>query len=116
VSFLYPRTIAIHRPATATTVGAQGYSGETAAVESVIIVDIPASIQQAPSRGSPEGGLPADSPMTASWKIFIPKSAAALGLIQNRDVVIDDLGARYVVIANYWNSLGYRLFAQLLQA
>jgi hypothetical protein len=115
MSFLYPRTIAIHRPTTTTAVGAQGYSGETAAVESAVAANLPASIQEAPSRGLPEGGLPADTPITSAYKIFIPKKAASLGLIKNRDVVIDDLGIRYVVVAAYWDSLGYRLFAQLLQ-
>lgn len=115
MSFIYPRRIAVHRPDTNPGAGAQDYSGVSAADESNVFRDLPASIQFKPGGKRPAGGLPADTATKANHRIFIPKACAVLGTIQERDVVIDDLGKRYQVIAAYWNSLGYNLYAELLQ-
>jgi hypothetical protein len=117
MSFLYPRIIAIHRPNPATGFGAQGYSGQTKADETVIASGIPASIQQKSSRFSKgEVALPANSSTSLGWHIFIPKGAMAFGTISSRDVVVDDLGHRYSIFAPYWNSLGHNLLCELEEA
>lgn len=61
------------------------------------------------------GNLPADTPVRADWYIFVPRHAAHLGSITERDILTDDLGKRYQVIAAYWNSLGFRIACELLQ-
>jgi hypothetical protein len=123
MSFLYPRTVDVHRPAPNAGTGGLGYSGEIAATESVVkdadsgryMRDLPASIQHRAAKGKPMADLPADAASRADWFVFIPNRAAALGSIAERDVIVDDLGERYQVVAAYWNSLGYRLAVELLQ-
>jgi hypothetical protein len=83
--------------------------------ETSIATGLPASIQLAKERGKPEANLPADGGKTL-WKVFIPLSAAALGLIESRDIIKDDLGTRYQVIGPYWNSLGHNLLCERLEA
>jgi hypothetical protein len=118
MSFLYPRKISIRRPRPQTGVGALDYSGETAGNEDVILSGLPASIQQKSGKNNRQGDtdLPANSTVQLGWRVFIPKSAAPTpDLIRNRDVVVDELGNRYSVYANYWNSLGFNLLAELEQ-
>jgi hypothetical protein len=114
MSFLYPRTVSIRRPTAQTGVGALAYSGETEANESTVATGLRASIQHRSGRGQ-RGYLPADAPNRAEFYIFIPKSDLAEGATTERDIVVDDLGKRYQISAAYWNSLGYRLYAELLQ-
>jgi hypothetical protein len=118
LSFLYPRTVSISRPhANPTTdVGDQGYNAERgAADETVLATDLPASIQL-DRQGQRNGeGLPTDARYQAIYKVFIPKSAAALGSIKSADVVTDDQGVRYQVFSPYWDSLGYRLGGIVLE-
>ena len=116
MSFVYPRVVSINRANTNETPGAQSYSGTTEAAETVILSSLPAAIQLQRKASTPIGGLPSDASNRAGFNVFIPKRAAALGLIKERDVVVDDLGNRYQVFGAYWNSLGYNLFTELLQA
>lgn len=112
---LYPRTVSITRPDVLPGVGIQGYSAITEANETSIATGLPASIQSVRQRGAPEGGDPTAAPDRSQWDIFIPSSAAVLGLTTERDVVTDDLGKRYVITAAWWDSLGYRLRCELLE-
>lgn len=115
MSFLYPRTIAVRRPGAQSGEGALAYGGQTQEREVDVATGIRAGIQER-REGQRNGvALPADG-TRPTWYVFIPKSAAALGLIKDRDVVVDDLGERYQVVANYWDSLGYRLTVERLEA
>jgi hypothetical protein len=116
MSFLYPRTVAITRPNTQLGPDDQGYLAATEGNETSIATGLPASIQQTREPGKPEGGTPSDAPNRTVWNIFVPAASLALGGTTERDIVTDDLGKRYVVIAAYWNSLGYRLRCELLEA
>lgn len=114
MSFMYPRTVAISRPVSVANVGAQAYGGLVASNETSIATGLSASIQlkkQQASKDYPD--LPGDSGHT-QWRIFV--QGAALGLISVRDIVTDDLGQRYQVMAPYWNSLGYNLFCERLES
>jgi hypothetical protein len=114
VSFIYPRTVSIRRPSVDNAVGAQPYSGLTEANETQVAGGLPASIQLARKGGAPDAGTPSDSYGRVTFNIFIPARAAALGLITENDIVVDDLAKRYQVSGAYWNSLGYNLTADLL--
>jgi len=114
--FVYPRTISIRRPNPLPSIGITAYAGVTEANESMVATNLPASIQQSRDTGRPLGGTPSDAPQRAQWRVFIPAGSVANGKIQTRDVVVDDLGNRYQVVDPYWNSLGYRLTVELLQA
>lgn len=89
MSFLYPRTIDVHRAETVAAgspnIGLVGYSGMAQGAgsggsgtlgETVIATGIPCTIQPK-GGGNPKGrGLvPADAPGPPQWAIYIPLSA-----------------------------------------
>lgn len=113
--FMYPRTIDIHRPAGQAGVGALGYGGQTVATEAVLATGIRCSIQMQREGQRNPTGLPGDGKQ-ASHFVFIPKAALALGAVRSRDILIDDQGRRYQVIDPYFDSLGHRLSALVLEA
>jgi hypothetical protein len=116
MSFLYPRTIAITRPNNTTQPGYNPtYSGLSPSQETSIASDLPASIQLKKDRGRPETGLPSDTAAKSQWTVFIPRRAMAPGTINTWDIITDDLGARYQVVADYWNSFGYSLLTERLE-
>jgi hypothetical protein len=116
MSFLYPRTIAITRPASDVTPGyTPNYSGVTPSNETAVASGLPASIQLKKEKGRPDPNLPADAAAKSFWTILIPMGSAALGLILTNDIATDDLGVRYQVLAPYWNSLGYALLVERLE-
>lgn len=116
MSFIFPRTITIRRTAVSTAVGALPYQGRTEANEADVAgaVDLPASIQSKSRSRTMGESLPSDPKNWPRWQIIIPKRSAGLGLIQQGDIVVDDLGVRYQVVAPYWNSLGYQLDCEML--
>jgi hypothetical protein len=111
MSFIYPRTINITRPQVQSGVGAVAYGGLIETQESQIAQDIPASIQLSKQGKSGAVGLPADG-KTTWWRILFH---GPLGLVTDRDIITDDLGIRYQVVAPYWNSLGYSLLTERLE-
>ncbi|MBM7045438.1 hypothetical protein [Rhizobium lusitanum] len=117
MTFIYPRTIAVTRPQGQTGVGDVGYSGVLESTETAVISGIPANIQlkTAQSRQT-SGGLPAAPPGPPVWRVFIPLNAVAKGVIVDRDIVTDDLGERYQIIAAYWNSMGWNIACIRLEA
>jgi hypothetical protein len=126
VSFLYPRTIAVHRPGAVATPGSSnvatlvtGYSGETIAAETVIYSGLPASIQYKDRDIRPTSPLPADTSRPGGWHVYIPLSAnVPNGGITENDVVVDDTvpPRRYQVEAAYNNPLGWKLHCRYLKA
>ncbi|WGS53576.1 hypothetical protein LFL96_21195 [Paraburkholderia sp. D15] len=116
MSFIYPRTISITRPAQDTAVGySSSYSGVQPSNETPVASDLPASIQLKKERGKPDPNLPADAAAKTFWTVFIPLGSAPLGLIRTNDIVTDDIGNRYQITGAYWNSLGYAALAELLE-
>jgi hypothetical protein len=113
---VYTRLVAITRPNTDNAVGAQPYSGTTEANETTIVSGLPASIQFTGRLSTPLGGTPSDATDRAGFRIMIPASAAAEGLITERDIATDDLGKRYQVFAAWWDVQGYNLQVELLEA
>jgi len=111
MNFIYPRTITITRPKVQSGVGAVAYGGVIQAQELPIAQGISASIQLSKQGKSGAVGLPADG-KTTWWKILFQ---GPLGLVQDRDIITDDLGVRYQVVAPYWNSLGYNLLTERLE-
>jgi len=112
VSFLLPRVITITRPQGQTGIGAVAYSALSVANETVIASGIPASIQLKKEGGKPDASLPGGVSKKPYWSIYfnLPR-----GTVNRRDIITDDLGIRYQVGANYWNSLGYSVFAEELE-
>lgn len=122
MSFLYPRTIAVHRPGTEQGIGLQPYSGVGASPgtaslqEQTIVSGIPANIEaRGLGRVKGLGLLPADAPGPGQWHITLPGGAVADGAIKDRDIVIDDLGYRYLVSQSLPTPLSYDLVAIRLE-
>lgn len=111
MSFVYPRTISISRPTQPAGIGAVGYGGELQSIETIIISGVPASIQQKKEGRTNAVDLPGDS-RASMWQILF---FGALGIVQDRDVITDDLGIRYQVQGAYWNSLGYNCTCEILE-
>ncbi len=114
MSFLYPRTADFHRPGAQTGVGAQPYGGQIVGTETVIVTGVRCSIQE--RREGTQGNLLPGDGSKPNYYVFIPESALANGTLRNRDILINDLGERFQVISNYWDSLGYRLSVVALEA
>lgn len=119
MSFMYPRTVSVSRPPAQAGVGFQApYAGEDPAGETVIASGLPASIQVRREGQKGPTGLPGDG-TKPTWYVFIKRGALeALGLtaaaIQNLDILTDELGNRYQVIAPYFDSMGPRPTVELL--
>jgi hypothetical protein len=113
MSFLYPRTITIARPAAQSGEGALAYGGRTAPTDTpVLATPTPAAIQSGAAGGKGLGGLPGGG-TGASWRILIPAAAGlTLGSVREHDIVTDDLGEMYQVTSDGWDSLGYALGAE----
>lgn len=114
-SFLYPRTIAIKRPATPpkAVFGTVVYQGIQPATETTVLQGISASIQfDRIGRSNPDD-MPATSKL-GYYRIMIPGPSAALGSILKNDIVVDDLGIRYQIEEPVWTSLGHELIGQIV--
>lgn len=111
-SFLYPRTISVRRPSVDKTVGEQPYGGLLPTNEKVIVAGIPAHIQIDRQGVRPAAGLPGDALRSMQWKIIFK---GCLGQVQNHDIIVDDLGNRYQVIAAYWGPMTTTCLAELLE-
>lgn len=117
MGFIYPRTIAVTRPPAQPDKA--GFQGNAPAAErgseTSVAASLRCSIQLHGRQGKNPTGLPDDTDAD-EWEILIPKGACARGTLREGDICTDDLGERYQITANYWNSLGYALRALKLKA
>ena len=126
MSFLYPRTIAVHRLNTVagptdSVIGLTGYSGAVQGGsgtqgETVMFSGIPAKIQAAATGRKKDSSLPQDAVFAPSWWIFTPAFALAQYSVRDRDVIADDESYRYQVGQAEWSPLGYKLTCIRLEA
>jgi hypothetical protein len=112
VSFLYPRLISISRQNRDVSPGAQPYGGVTQSNETVIASGISAHIQVDRQGTAPVAKLPADAAGESIWKVIFK---GALGLTRTGDIITDDLGNRFQVIAADWGPLVTTCRCQILQ-
>lgn len=99
------RAITLYRVPPQTAVGAGGYSGMQN--ETAYVSGVPCSILQGAKGEKNDANLPADV-RTPWWAILMP---AAVGNILYGDLIVDDLGKRYIVSSAELTDLGYRLTA-----
>lgn len=98
------RVISIARPQAQTGKGAQSYSGMTAANETPYASSVPCSILQGTKGEKNETALPSDT-RSPWWTILFP---ASVGVVKYGDLIIDDLGQRYIVSSNEQSEYGWR--------
>lgn len=115
MSFIYPRTVTLRRPAAQTGEGKLSYGGKTQAGEATVQADIPASIQLRREGQRNPTGLPGDG-ARPTWDVFTPRRALAVGVVKDRDIFVDDLGRRFQVLGDYIDSLGGKYRAEKLEA
>lgn len=120
-AFIFNRTISVMRPdgeappSGVTTVQLGGYSGVTAAAETEIYFDLPASIQPRSSVRQHVNSLPSDQRSPYVWSFYLKNGAVPVGGIKNRDIIVDDQGERYQVEASQWTLLGCHIRALMLE-
>lgn len=129
-TLVYPRTIAVTRPAPGNSVGLAPYAGLDVRNESAVIgaityvgginttfvslTGVPAAIgNDASDRGM--GAMLPGSSRRMELRIALRLTDSILGSITEDDVVTDDIGKRYQVSAATWTSLGYQLRCSLLE-
>lgn len=131
---IFIRTIEIHRIATpadqAVGTGDIGYVGTeqgpplpdqgpapigTTEGEVVLYTGVIAAIQ-ATSAGRASGPLPADVVWKPTWTIYVSSLYLPQNAVRDRDLIVDDAGYRYAVTAADWESLGWKLLCQRLEA
>jgi len=115
MSFIYPRVVAITRPATLSPsqVGAIDYQVLDADQETIVAIGLPASIQQDRTGMRLTANLPGDILRGMCWSIFI--RPITKGVLKDNDIITDDEGIRYQVTAAYWNSLGVNAKCERLE-
>lgn len=115
MSFMYPRTITLVRPARQSGGGKQSYGGKTQAGEAIIAEGVPCNFDLRREGQKDTTGLPGDG-TRPTYDCRIPLKALAKGMVKDRDIIIDDEGLRYQVVGPFWASLGYALRVELLAA
>lgn len=116
MSFMYPRVVKILRPRAQTGVGERTtYAADQASAETTIKQGIPASIQAKSSNERSAMGLPGDGAIS-TWRVLTPRGALRDSDVLDRDIIQDDLGRRFQVVANYSNSLGADFIVKRLEA
>lgn len=106
------RTISIGRVTPPAGVGAQSYSGITAANSTPYVSGVPCSILQGTKGEKSVVSLPGDT-REPWWIMLMP---ASVGTVKYGDLVIDDLARRYVVSSAELTDLGYRITAMMALA
>lgn len=115
MSFLYPFTISVRRPAASAAVGDRGYGGAKAATETIVLEGpIPAGIQPAAKGRSPTE-LPGE-PKLNTWMVLVPHTAGiGQDVVKRADIIIDNNGRRLQVEAPIWTSRGFQARCLLLE-
>jgi hypothetical protein len=116
MSVIFNRTVSIRRQVPQLTVGALPFGGNAPVLETVIISNVPCSIQFDRIGQSNPANLPTDT-KNAMWLIIFAPSTVnttgVLGTVTENDIVVDDLGKRYRVTSPDWQALGYTLHVML---
>ena len=112
-NFLLKNTISIRRPRLPSGVGSRPYSGLDPTNEDVIATGLPARVQMDRQGTAPDARLPGDAAGQSIWKIIFQGQR---GLVRTHDILVDELGNRYQVIASAWGRLVTTCRCQILQS
>ncbi|WP_218575176.1 hypothetical protein [Limnoglobus roseus] len=101
------RTVTLSRVPRQTAVGAVSYSGMTQQNETPYVSGVPCSILQGTKGEKNEADLPGDVRLPW-WVLLMP---ASVGTVLYGDLIVDDLGKRYIASSVELTDLGYRITA-----
>ena len=100
------RIVSFARPAAQTASGVNTYGGVTAATNTPLLTNWPASVRTASLAGIPSANLPGDSSVS-HWTVLLPAQPDVVLLVA--DLMTDDLGRNAVVSSAELTDLGWRL-------
>jgi hypothetical protein len=100
------RIVSFTRPAAPTASGVNAYGGVTAATNTPLLTNWPASVRAVSPAGVPSADLPGDSSVSR-WTVLLPAHPAVV--LQFSDLLTDDLGRSAVVSSAELTELGWRL-------
>jgi hypothetical protein len=103
------RIVSVFRPQQQMGVGAQGYGGDTIALETPLITGFPASILIGSKVEKSLVNLPGDV-RNPAWSILLPVLPSGV-YIRNEDIITDDQSRRYVISSAELTDLGWRVNA-----
>lgn len=116
MSFFYEYTVLLYRYRTDTPAGEGGYSGSGQSSDlNLIASGLQASVQKYRVGRSTPANLPGDAGAPA-YNVVMPfSSVPTLGMIMERDILVDQLGRRFQVFAVEWSVLGFSAQCLLLE-
>lgn len=103
------RVATLSRVQASVSVGSQPYNGMTSLNQIAYATAVPCSILQGTKGEKNETSLAADTRLPW-WTVLMP---ASVGDVRYGDLIIDDLGRRYLVSSAELSDLGYRITASL---
>ena len=103
------RLVSFWRPAAPSKTGVNEYGGSTAATNTPLLSDWPASVLGASVRGHPDAKLPSDNSVPY-WIVLLPAFPGVI--LHPSDLMTDDLGRGAVVAAAELTDLGWRITAK----
>jgi hypothetical protein len=114
MSFLRPRLVDITRPSQSAGFGASStYGAIDDETETTVLSELPANISWARTGQQRNTGLPG----SAMWRaIFRVVFKAPSGTVRERDIITDEFGNRYQVVAAQSGPFGYMCLTEQLHA
>ena len=103
------RVVSFSRPAAPMATGVNDYGGMITATNAPLLIDWPASVLGAASRGHPDTDLPADVAVPY-WDVLLPALPGVVLL--PTDLISDDIGRNAVIAAAELTELGWRITAR----
>lgn len=100
------RVVSFARPAAPSTSGVNTYGGITAATNTPLLTNWPASVIGSSGGGTPTADLPSDASVPY-WTVLLPAVPGVT--LQLSDIMSDDLGRNAVIAAVELSDLGWRL-------
>lgn len=100
------RIVSFTRAAAPTVSGVNTYGGVTAATNTPLLTNWPASVRASSPAGIPSADLPGDSSVS-HWTVLLPGVSHVA--LQFSDLMTDDLGRNAVVSSAELTNLGWRL-------
>ncbi|MEB0133578.1 hypothetical protein, partial [Pseudomonas sp. CCI2.4] len=106
------RTVSVLRVGMDSGVGLGGYGGDTPATEAPLMTGWPASVLQGTKGEANPANLPGDI-RTPWWAILMPAWPGIV--LRTSDIILDELGRKYVISSAELTDMGWRMTAMQVQ-